>query len=142
MLLLLDHFLEKASGLLGKKKPTPPKELITLLSTYHFPGNARELQSMIYDAVSNHGSGTLSLNIFRSYINNENGSFKKSSKQVSADNEKSPVSFSGRLPSITKINEILVMEAMKRSKGNQSIAAQLLGMSQQALSKRLKTMRT
>ncbi|MGD8472205.1 MAG: sigma-54 dependent transcriptional regulator, partial [Desulfobacteraceae bacterium] len=50
--LLVDHFLEKASKVLDKKKPTPPVELVTLLSTYHFPGNIRELESMIFDAVS------------------------------------------------------------------------------------------
>jgi DNA-binding NtrC family response regulator len=36
---LAEHFLAKASKTLDKKKPTPPAELITLLSTYHFPGN-------------------------------------------------------------------------------------------------------
>ncbi len=59
--LLVDYFLEEASHSLGKKKPTPHEELITLLSNYHFPGNIRELQSMIYDAVSNHKSKKLSL---------------------------------------------------------------------------------
>ena len=42
--LLLNHFLEKAAKMLGKKQPTPPKELITLLGAYHFPGNIRELE--------------------------------------------------------------------------------------------------
>jgi DNA-binding NtrC family response regulator len=37
---LVDHFLREASKNLGKKKPTPPRELFTLLSTYNFPGNA------------------------------------------------------------------------------------------------------
>ena len=54
--LLIDYFLETASQTLGKKKPTPPKELFILLSTYHFPGNIRELQSMVLDAVSSHQS--------------------------------------------------------------------------------------
>jgi DNA-binding NtrC family response regulator len=37
--LLLDHFLEKASLALGKSKPTPPPELLDLLTTLPFPGN-------------------------------------------------------------------------------------------------------
>ena len=38
-----------------------PKELYTLLSNYPFPGNIRELEGMIFDAVSLHKSGILSL---------------------------------------------------------------------------------
>ena len=40
--LLLLHFIEKAANDLGKKVPTIPPELSTLLKTYHFPGNVRE----------------------------------------------------------------------------------------------------
>jgi DNA-binding NtrC family response regulator len=54
---LLGHFLEKAAVNLGKKKPTPPDELVKLLASYHFPGNVRELESMVYNAVSLHTSG-------------------------------------------------------------------------------------
>jgi DNA-binding NtrC family response regulator len=53
---LLSHFLEKASATLGKSNPTPPEELLTLLSTYHFPGNIRELESMVFDSVGSHRS--------------------------------------------------------------------------------------
>jgi DNA-binding NtrC family response regulator len=65
---LAEHFLEKASKTLKRKKPTPPEELITLLSTYHFPGNVRELESMVFDAVSSHKSGKLSLDIFKDHL--------------------------------------------------------------------------
>ncbi|MGD9280369.1 MAG: sigma-54 dependent transcriptional regulator, partial [Desulfobacterales bacterium] len=66
--LLVDHLLEKASKVLDKKKPTPPVELVTLLSTYHFPGNIRELESMIFDAVSSHTSGILSMDSFKAHL--------------------------------------------------------------------------
>jgi transcriptional regulator with PAS, ATPase and Fis domain len=36
--LLIEHFLEEAARSLGKKKPTPPPELFTLLAAYGFPG--------------------------------------------------------------------------------------------------------
>src|SRR5690242_12504030 len=35
--LLLEHFLAAAASELGKKKPTAPRELAVLLSTYAFP---------------------------------------------------------------------------------------------------------
>ena len=65
---LLDYFLEKAAVSLGKKKPTPPDELVKLLASYHFPGNVRELESMVYNAVSLHASGKLSMDAFKSEI--------------------------------------------------------------------------
>jgi transcriptional regulator with PAS, ATPase and Fis domain len=43
-----------------------------------------------------------------------------------------------RLPTLKQVSDLLVKEAMQRSNGNQSIAAGMLGISQQALSKRLK----
>ncbi|MDH5511465.1 MAG: sigma-54 dependent transcriptional regulator, partial [Nitrospinota bacterium] len=58
---LINHFLESASIDLGKKKPTPPMELYALLSNYHFPGNVREMQSLIQDAVSVHKGKILSI---------------------------------------------------------------------------------
>ncbi|MGD9210545.1 MAG: sigma-54 dependent transcriptional regulator, partial [Desulfobacteraceae bacterium] len=63
--LLVDHFLRQTARKLKKKKPTIPKELLTLLKTYSYPGNIRELQSMIFDAVSQHKGGILSLRSFK-----------------------------------------------------------------------------
>ncbi|MDA0576748.1 MAG: sigma-54 dependent transcriptional regulator, partial [Verrucomicrobia bacterium] len=66
--LLVDHFLEKAAKAMGKRRPTPPAELFTLLGAYHFPGNVRELEAMCYNAVSTHKSGILELSTFRDVI--------------------------------------------------------------------------
>ncbi|OGP63477.1 MAG: two-component system response regulator [Deltaproteobacteria bacterium RBG_13_47_9] len=135
--ILLDHFLEKASETLGKKKPTPPRELLTLLSTYRFPGNVRELQSIILDAVSSHKSGKLSMEVFKSYIRQRQPTLDIDSKHLSQA-EHLMVSFSEPLPTFKQSEQLLVSEAMKRASGNQAIAAQLLGITRQALNKRLK----
>jgi DNA-binding NtrC family response regulator len=135
--ILVDHFLRKASEMLCKKKPTPPGELLTLLSTYHFPGNVRELQSMILDAVSSHQSGKLSMDVFKSYIRPKQPLFDMDSKEL-LQGENIPVSFSEKLPTLKQTEQLLVSEAMKRASGNQAIAAQLLGITRQALNKRLK----
>ncbi|WP_217645485.1 helix-turn-helix domain-containing protein [Oceanisphaera psychrotolerans] len=42
------------------------------------------------------------------------------------------------LPTLQQAGELLVAEAMRRAQGNQSLASRLLGISQPALSKRLK----
>jgi DNA-binding NtrC family response regulator len=135
--ILVDHFLEKASETLGKKKPTPPRELITLLSTYPFPGNIRELQSMILDAVSSHKSGKLSLEVFKSYIRQKHPALEVDSKSLPPGGD-SLISFSEQLPTLKQTEHLIISEAMKRANGNQAIAAQLLGITRQALNKRLK----
>jgi DNA-binding NtrC family response regulator len=134
---LVDHFLEKASQTLDKKKPTPPVELITLLSTYHFPGNIRELESMVFDAVSNHATGKLSMDLFKTHIAEKHPTSPAEASASSCGNN-AMVSFSDQLPTLKQIEQLLIDEAMKRSNRNQSIAALSLGISRQALNKRLK----
>ena len=136
--LLVDHFLEKAAAELGKSKPTPPPELYTLLSTYCFPGNIRELQSMIFDAVTRHKSKVLSMEAFKDHIRREQESRSPAGKRPKEFDGSSPLYIAGDFPTIKDTTRWLVGEAMKRANGNQSIAAGMLGISQQALSKRLK----
>ena len=137
---LVAHFLEKAAKTLHKKKPTPPEELTTLLSTYHFPGNIRELESMIFNAVSSHASGKLSMDTFKAHIVREQPR-SNSDSSMPVPTEGTLVRFSDQLPTLKQIEQILVEEAMQRSNGNQSIAALSLGISRQALNKRLKKSR-
>jgi len=137
--LLVDHFLEKAASALGKKKPTPPRELIPLLLTYSFPGNIRELQAMIFDAVSRHTDKVLSLNSVKRHIHE--GRKHMPSTDHMDEEEPSSLRFPKELPTIKEATRLLVAEAMRRGGGNQSIAAKMLGITQQALSKRLKKKR-
>jgi DNA-binding NtrC family response regulator len=135
--LLLNHFLEKASTTLGKSRPTPPEELLTLLSTYHFPGNIREMESMVFDSVSSHRSGKLSMDLFKSHIFQKPPAPEKDLTQQ-VQREGVSVSFSDRLPTLKELEQNLVDEAMRRAGGNQSIAALSLGITRQALNKRLR----
>jgi len=135
--ILVEHFLEKASETLDKKKPTPPDELTTLLSTYHFPGNIRELESMVFNAVSSHKFGKLSMESFKSHIYQKHPSFETESKQLLKE-KKVLLSFSEQLPTLKQTEQLLIDEAMKRADGNQSIAALSLGITRQALNRRLR----
>jgi len=134
---LAAHFLDKASSALGKNKPTAPPELVTLLSTYHFPGNVRELESMIFDAVSSHKSGKLSMELLKAHISKAHP-FTRTDVEDTVSEKHSLIGFSDQLPTLKEIEQLLIDEAMKRSNGNQSIAALSLGISRQALNKRLK----
>jgi len=132
---LLDYFLTEASSEMNRRKPTPPKELLNLLTTYAFPGNVRELRSLVYDAVAQHKSGILSMTPFLRGMGQDSFDASLSLEPADMNNIFSQLS---SLPSPEQTIKMLLEEAMKRSKGNQSMAARLLGMSQPALCKRLK----
>nr|MBF0223318.1 sigma-54-dependent Fis family transcriptional regulator [Desulfobulbaceae bacterium] len=134
---LIDHFLSSVASILKKKTPTPPKELLPLLAQYHFPGNIRELQSMIFDAVSRHESKVMSLQTFHEHIaRNTENNYSPATDQ--GDDDAFPIPFTNKFPTIEDAVRMLVIEAMKQAQGNQAIAAKLLGISRQALNKRLK----
>ncbi len=137
---LVDHFITKAASELGKKRPTAPKELYTLLGTYPFPGNVRELEGMIFDAISVHDSGMLSLVSIRKtiaeYHNDRNLKPAHGNEQQSQVDE--IVNFPGRFPTLKETEECVIAEALKRAENNQTIAAELLGISRRALNNRLR----
>ena len=133
---LINHFLEKASVRLNKKKPAVPKEIYTILSSYNFPGNVRELEGIIFDAVSVHSSGIMSLESIREKIfPKERGKEFFAEQQTEIAEEK--IQFGEQLPSLDEADDLLIKEALKRSDGNQTIAADLLGISRRALNNRL-----
>ena len=130
--ILVNHFLDKASESLGKKRPSPPRELYTLLATYPFPGNVRELESMVFEAVAQHESRMLSMTAFEARI-----TLPTSQNKPPETDPISSFAFFERLPSIHEAVSMLIDEAMRRTEGNQTIAARLLGISRTALNKRL-----
>lgn len=131
-------FLKEAARTLNKKVPTCPKELFTLLSSYSFPGNVRELQSMIFDAMSRHKSKVMSLDTFKEHMERTREELEDQ-QEVAADTREL-FSCLDTLPPIKEAVRMLVEEAMQRSRGNQSIAAGMLGITRQALNKRLKNL--
>jgi two-component system, NtrC family, nitrogen regulation response regulator GlnG len=133
--LLLDYFLEKAAGELGRSTPAYPDELEVLLNTYDFPGNVRELKGMVYDALSRHTGGVLSMETFKSRIF-RNGP-ENTVAQPTSNAPSGRVLFTDKLPTIKAIEQQLVDEALKRAKGNQSIAASMVGITRSALNKRI-----
>ncbi len=134
---LIDHFIAKASAQLNKKQPTPPKELYTLLNNYSFPGNIRELEGLIFDAVSLHSSGILSLDSIRKKISLS--SHDENASQIK-NKEYALLNFPGRFPTLREAEDFVIEEALRRADGNQTIAAELLGMTRRALNNRLQRM--
>ena len=136
--LLVAHFLRQSAKELNKKTPTPTPELITLLKNYHFPGNIRELQGMVRDAVTRHEGGVLSMDAFLQAIEEQT-----SALQGGAAPDAGLIDFAealagvDRLPSLQEVEPLVIAEALRRADDNRTLAAQLLGLTRKALSSRL-----
>ena len=126
--LLLDRFVCQAADELGKPVPDIPKTLIEKMEQYPFKGNIRELKSMIHDAISRYKKGPITADLFKG--------LKVSEDALPDENA------SKELPTLKQASTELVERAMAQTGGNQSAAAKILGISQQALSKRLQKLKT
>jgi DNA-binding NtrC family response regulator len=110
-----------------------------LLKIHDFPGNIRELEGLIYDALVRHESGVLSLKPFRNALEEGRSESIKIKSEEIKDSVDSANIFESieNLPPLKASSEMLIHEALRRADGNQTIAAQLLGMTRTALNKRL-----
>jgi len=132
---LVDHFLAESAGLLQRKKPGYPRELLLLLATYDYPGNVRELRNMLVDATSRNQGGIMGLEPFKDYIRTRHGSepeFKGGGNTATT-----PFAELKTLPTLKEAGRLLVEEALQRVNGNQRLAAEMLGITRQALNWRL-----
>jgi len=135
--ILVSFFLEDASKSMGKETPEPSAELLKLLSTYHFPGNIRELRALIYDSVAQHKSGpVISMDSFKKTISDNTRSTEFTNEAI--ETLSSALTVSGKFPTLKEGEQLLIKEALKQAGNNQGIAAILLGISRPALNRRLK----
>jgi two-component system nitrogen regulation response regulator GlnG len=132
---LTNHFVEKAAQTLGKPVPNVPVALYQWLRNYSFPGNIRELEGMVFDAVARCQGNVLPLQSFKDACDIENLPFSTGSPQEDADSALNWLP--ERLPTLKEAEDVLIAEALRRADGNQGAAAALLGISRQALNKRL-----
>jgi two-component system, NtrC family, response regulator HydG len=138
--LLLEHFIARMAENLGVAPPSYPKELVALLQTYHFPGNVRELQGMVNDAVACSKSRVLSQEPFRRSIaidQTQPAPFS-SDRQDGDCLQRMLESIWGHFPTLQESEELLIGTALQVANGNQGIAATMLGLKRQTLNMRLK----
>jgi DNA-binding NtrC family response regulator len=134
--LLVNHFLEKAAQVLHKPTPSPPLSLFRLLQSYAFPGNVRELEGMVFDAVARHQRGLLSLQSFKAAMAAAAPAVEEGIEPVTPLVSLASL-FPDRLPTLREAQDALIAETLRRADGNQGLAAGMLGLSRQALNKRL-----
>ena len=128
---LLDYFLEVSAQKQGKRVPSYPKELITLLKSYSFPGNALELATLAENAMSYYEKGMLSQTAFQEIIDDR----RAKTTNVLPEFMRLPEALAKcePLPSLREARVVYIQEALRRTENNQSAAAKILGITRQAV---------
>jgi DNA-binding NtrC family response regulator len=135
--LLLHHFIGEAAKSFNKPKPIPSSELADLLASLRLPGNIREFQAMVFDAVARHHAGLLSYNHFPSIIRAVPLSLQPAPDVIKGEVDPLTVLF-GKFPTVEEMEDYLIVRALNLSHGKTSAAAALLGISRQGLHKKIK----
>jgi DNA-binding NtrC family response regulator len=92
-----------------------PRELLELLEIHHFPGNIRELQSMVTDAVARNNAGVLSLEPFRRGIEHaRSGAALKTSRTDIAVLQKKIEDIWGHIPTLDEAEKVSWMSPCRR----------------------------
>ncbi|PLY02663.1 MAG: two-component system response regulator [Desulfuromonas sp.] len=132
--LLFEHFLSLAASEMGREIPPIQNGVFELLKAQPYPGNVRELRALAIDTLARHSTGELTSADF--------GNLSKRPHPAAASSPKtpSPLSYDAELPTIKQATHDLVRAALAKTGGNLTAAARILGISQPALSKRLKNM--
>ncbi len=119
--LLVDHFLRKLGGSPGQ----PPKRIsidaMRLLEGYHWPGNVRELENLIERAIALSASTTIGIGDFPAGMESRTpgGAAEVSLPSDGLDLESH----------LQSIRNQMMRQALERTQGVQTQAAELLGMS-------------
>jgi len=133
--LLLEHFLAEAAEAFGREKLEYDTGVITALKYYAFPGNIREMRSILLDVV---GRITQARRLTMADLEPHIGD--RALAQVIGPSGDESNLFAGieLLPTLKESTRLLVAEALRRTGDNQRVASRLLGISPQALNQRLK----
>jgi len=130
---LVNFLAAKAAAAMHKETPVVSDQAMTLLLNHSFCGNIRELKAYIVDAVARCEHGLITENLIAERLTG-----KVKEKTETAVDINSLAALFGRFPTLDELMEYAVIEALATTENNQNKASRLLGISRQALHKRLK----
>lgn len=135
---LLDHFIRQAAKSMGKGRLSYRRALVDFLVTYSFPGNIRELQSIVHDFVSRTTTSNLSTALLKKIIARDQEPARVITEGKNGSGpEFNGISFSS-LPTLKYAETVIIEKALELAKNNQGTAARMLGITRQALNNRLR----
>lgn len=134
--LLAHHFVARFAVDSGSRILPLSEECIRSLERYRFPGNVRELQSLMLHAIRTAAGEAIGRQHLLGFCSELDGVLQGGSPMELPESK--PVAFGETLPNMQAIADILIDEALRRTSGNQSQAARLIGVTPSAISKRLK----
>lgn len=122
--LLAYHFLKKCAARMGKKVDEISAETLDLLRAYDFPGNVRELENIIERGVAIATGDTI-----------EAASLPEDLRDLAIRTFRKK---DGRLPSLEDQERDYIRWVLQEAGGNQTLAAQILGIDRVSLWRKLK----
>lgn len=126
---LVAHFTAQAAASCGKGRLAVPREVLAVLADYSFPGNVRELAGMVADAVARSTGSTLSSEPFKAAVGL--GAVDAHALAEEGGANALALQFPSPLPTAEAVCVALLTEALRRSGGNKSLAAEMTGLARQ-----------
>jgi len=132
--LLVSYFIKKFCAELDREIPVVPTSFFTAIENHPFSGNVRELETLLYDSILNSPEDKLDMDFISHHLNHRTTTHVSSLRE-----ELEPASnyTLNQLPTIKKLTEQLIDDALIKTNNNQKEAAKILGITRQALNKRL-----
>ena len=122
--LLAYHFLNKYGGLMRKTVNEIAPTVLDLLQAYEFPGNVRELENIIERAVAICTGHAIEAEHLPASV-------RELSLQPARRRE-------GQMPTLEEQGREYILQVLKETNGNQTLAAEILGINRVSLWRKLK----
>nr|WP_263324335.1 sigma 54-interacting transcriptional regulator [Neobacillus sp. Marseille-Q6967] len=129
--LLLEYFITKYNGLLGKNVRNVSKEVYAFLVEYNWPGNVRELEHLVEFAINqmDDWEDTLEMQHLEERLKH----------LIEHDEEEEEVQIEPMKAATARVEKKLITKAIQKTRGNVSQAAKLLDIPRQTLQNKLKS---
>lgn len=116
---LARHFLGRAAAAASRVAPTIAPDVLNALRDYAWPGNVRELKHVVERALAAVDRGALTL--------------RQLPQEILEGAALKPDALPGRRPTLDEVERRYIAATLQHARGNQTKAAQLLGISRKAL---------
>ena len=135
--LLAKVFVSEAAEELNFDPPPIPEDILASLCSHSFQGIVRELKSLIFDSMSRREPG---LTAFESIRALDRQALAATQPRAIEPNLSMGALYSSldQLPTLEESENMLIEEAMRRTNRNQTVTAELLGITRQTLHRRFK----